>query len=594
MSKDSNFISQLKISLDKKLSENIKYILESSDDYIELSNQDFYIVCYAYNFVKNYKKSNLLIQSREKNLDNLNLKKKFLRLEIFNYYYLQNSAKVQALAKSSLAIYFDSEVVKVFYLSLKSVRDYSDFLISIVQSIKNNDILDKNISGLLSFFATHNELRIHAIFLLKILKKSKNNITAIKNLAINYFQLKKYYLAKKYYEKLIKNNSTNELLLELTLINNILRRKNDSENYIKRALDNNSNDLKALYYKSELDNSEINNQILLENFLRVEKNSISQSTMPKDLFYFYLSNIYEKKKEYKKSFIYMQKANEIRNLNNKFDINRVIKESNFFLDNFSNKNIVADAKLQFKNLNKKANTPIFILGLPRSGTTLVEHILGSHSQVKHFGERDYFFKNFKFLFDIFNLDNNKKILDNLTTSDYLEYGDFYRSNFSMPSGKSFFTDKMPFNFFYIGLIKYTLPDAKIIFCKRDYRDVGLSLYKNFFAEDLNFAYNQESIIQYITQFHKTINLWINIFGDEIFQIDYNHLIADPKLTVSKILNYCGLTWEESCLEFHKNKLSADTVSVMQVTKPIYAKSVDSWKTYYEFLKDFFDSLEKIK
>lgn len=594
MYKDNNFISQLKISLDKNLPQNINYILEGSGDCFGLSNQDFYIVCYAYNFIKNYKKSNLLIQSRKKNLENLILKKKFLRLEIFNHFYLQNSTKVQALAKSNLKISFDTEVVKVFYLSLKSVGDYADFLISIVQSIKDNHIIDKDISSLLSFFIAHNELRIHAILLLKIFKKNKSDKAIIKNLAINYFQLKKYHLAKKYYEKLIKNNSTNELLLELALINNILRKKDDSENCIKLALYNNPNDLKALYYKRELDNSKINNQVLIDAFLNVEKNNISQCSLSKDLFYFYFSNIYEKNFDYKKSFIYMQKGNDIRNQDVKYDIKNVIKEFNFFLDNFSNKNIVADAKLQFKNLNKKANTPIFIIGLPRSGTTLVEHILGSHSQVKHFGERNYFFKNFKFLFDVFNLDNNKKIFDNLKIANYLEYGDFYRSNFSLPAGKTFFTDKMPFNFLYIGLIKYALPDVKIILCKRDYRDIGLSLYKNFFAEDVNFAYDKKNIIQYISQFHKTINSWTDIFGDEIFQIDYNHLVADPKSMVSKMLNYCNLPWEDSCLEFHKKKLSADTVSVMQVTSPIYDKSVGSWKHYYEFLKDFFDELERIK
>ena len=290
----------------------------------------------------------------------------------------------------------------------------------------------------------------------------------------------------------------------------------------------------------------------------------------------------------------MKKGNVIRNIENKFDINYVIKESNFFLDNFGNKNIAADAKLEFKSSNKIVNTPIFILGLPRSGTTLIEHILGSHPQVVHFGERDYFFKNFKFLFDVFNLDNNKKIFDNLTISDYLEYGTCYRANFNLPFGKTFFTDKMPFNFFYIGLIKYALPDAKIILCKRDYRDIGLSIYKNFFAEKVNFAYSTQNIVQYISQFHKTINSWIDIYGDDIFQIDYNHLISNPKLTVSNMLDYCNLPWEETCLEFHKKKLSADTVSVMQVTRPIHDKSVDSWKSYYEFLKDFFDSLERIK
>ena len=296
MSKDQNFISQLKISLDKKNLENTKYILEGHKDFDDLDDKDFYLVCYAFNFTKNYENSNLLIQKRKKNIYDLELKKKNLRLEIFNFFYSQNASAVQTLSKLNLKIGFDAEIVKVFYLSLKNIKEYSEFLVSIYQSLKENEVMDKDLANLLSFFRSHNELRIHAHLLIKMSKKARLYNETIKNLAINYFQLKKYYLAKKYYEKLVKINSTNELLLELAVINNILRKKKDSENCIKLALQNNPKDLRALYYMLELEDSDRNKKILLDAFLTVEKNKFNGNSLPKDLFYFYLSKVYEKKK----------------------------------------------------------------------------------------------------------------------------------------------------------------------------------------------------------------------------------------------------------------------------------------------------------
>lgn len=592
MSKDQNFINQIKICLEKKTYDNLRYILNSGIDISGLSNQDLYILSYAHNTVQNYEQSNKIIAAKLDKIEDYNLKKKILRLEIFNHFYLKNQDKLRTLILSNLKLGIDVEVLKIFYLSLRNIPDYELFIKIITKYIRENAINLKDAAPILNFFSQCDELYLQILILQKLIKLHPKDPSLLKNLGILYFNLKKYYLAKKYFEKLLKINSLNETLLALININNILRNKHKSEEYLRIVFDNNPNDCLGLYFEQEIDSSSKKTEFLIEKCELIIKKKLDHNQANKSHLKLTLSKLYEKNKNYKKSAEYIEKFNHDLNANVHFDINRVIKESDFFIKNFSDTEIVS--KIEKHSPAKSKKKPIFIIGLPRSGTTLVEHILGAHPNVQHFGERNFFFKNFKFLFDIYNLDNNEKILRNLNIKNYLDYGNHYKNYFNLKKGKHCFTDKMPFNFLYVGLIKYTLPDAKIIFCKRDYRDVGLSIYKNFFAENIAFAYHKKNIIDYIQQFHKTIHFWSNIFKDDIFTINYNLLISDPKNNIKKLLDYCELPWDDSCLDFHKKKLIADTVSVLQVTNPIYDLSVDSWKNYYEFFKDFFDSLESIK
>lgn len=588
MVQDQNFINQIRLYLDKKLFDNLKFTLNSETNFSHLSNKDFYVICYAYHVIQDYQKSNELITKRINKLDDFNLKKNFLRLEIFNHFKLKNQADLKSLILSSLQLGLDVEVIKVFYLSIKNITDYDLFLKTTSRLIRKNYINSKDCLSLLIFFQQHQETFIQTLILQKLIKLHPDDKKILNNLGVSFFQLKKYHLAKKYFEKLLKLNQLNEVLLSLISINNILRNQDKAEEYLKMLLKNNPFDYQGLYQEQELNFYKEDNDTLISKYETILKNKANPS---QDNYYLILavSKLYEKNQNYKKSFEYIEKFNHIKNKSIQFDISNVQKESDFFLKNFSNKNFVLD--IEKKNLTKSKKTPIFILGLPRSGTTLIEHILGAHSLVQHFGERNFFFKNFKFLFDVYNLDRNEKILGNLSPNHFLEYGNFYKEYFKLYSGKKYFTDKMPFNFLYIGLIKYTLPDAKIILCKRDYRDVGLSIYKNFFAEDIKFAYDKKFIIQYIKLFDETMREWIKVFDKRIFQINYDNLALDPKKYIKELLEYCELPWENSCIEFQKKKLLADTVSLHQVSNPIYDKSIGNWKNYYEFSEDFFNALE---
>ena len=298
-----------------------------------------------------------------------------------------------------------------------------------------------------------------------------------------------------------------------------------------------------------------------------------------------LGKAYEDIKNFKSSFKLYKAANLIRRKNINFSIN---KEKEIF------KNIKSVFNLSFFNKYKKSGNPdpsgLFILGMPRSGTTLAAQIISSHPEVYGGNELDFlneivlkqypdFFSNFKQEFDI---DIFKKL------------GDEYISKIRGLSKKSLrIIDKNPSNFKLIGLIKLILPNSKIILCKRNPRDNFLSIYKNFFSNtDLNYAYDPKEISEYYSLYYDLISYWKKILPNFIYELDYEKLTQHPTAQIKNLINYCNLEWNNSCLEFYKNKRPVKTASFAQVRKKIYKTSVNSWRNYEKYLKDFFRQLPK--
>ena len=230
---------------------------------------------------------------------------------------------------------------------------------------------------------------------------------------------------------------------------------------------------------------------------------------------------------------------------------------------------------------------IFILGMPRSGTSLVEQIITSHSKVFGAGELSQLSKIIEGNLIDNKIVSTKKVLD-LTKSDSFtaqlrkDYYDYLkRFNFS----ENFITDKAPLNFRWIGLIKILFPNAIIIHCSRNPKDNCLSLYKNFFEGGLNFSYNQKELATYYKLYLDLMNFWLNLFPDSIYEVNYERLINNPKDEINKMINFCGLNWEDDCMQFHNNKTPIKTMSTAQARKPIYKSSVNSFEKFSPFLTD---------
>ena len=302
---------------------------------------------------------------------------------------------------------------------------------------------------------------------------------------------------------------------------------------------------------------------------------------------FALAKAYEDISDYDKSFTFYKEANTLYRKKVTFSI--IQEEENFkeTKDTFSKK-----LYEKYLNTGNLKNSPIFIIGMPRSGTTLIEQILSNHPKV--FGADEIEFipdlvkKNFRdnkltlYFNNIINFD--QKILK--------EIGDEYISkinNISENSERS--TDKLTTNFLFIGLIKLILPKSKIVHCYRNSRDNCLSIFKNHFPSGkINYAYSLDEIVKYYNLYYDLMDYWRKLLPNFIFDIKYENLISNTKNEINDLLEFCNLNWSDSCLNFYENKRPIKTASHIQARSKIYKTSVDSWKKYEKNLSDHFKKL----
>ncbi len=301
---------------------------------------------------------------------------------------------------------------------------------------------------------------------------------------------------------------------------------------------------------------------------------------------FGLGKAFEDIKQYEKSFKFIEKGNDIkRNKLNTPVVNwdeQILRVKNTFSKALFKK---------FDGVGSQDKTPIFILGMPRSGTSLVEQILASHPVVHGAGEVQTLNKSIS---KFFNMANLLEVIPQASASAFEQLGNEYVKSIRTHSEKAgFITDKMPGNFKFIGMIKLILPNAKIIHCHRNPMDNCLSLYKNLFSKGHEFAYNQVELGEYYNCYKHLMNHWQKVLPDFIYNIQYEDVVADQELQTRKLLQHCELEWDEACLKFHQTKRAVKTVSAVQVRKPIYTDSVQSWKRYEKQLAPLLKTLEDI-
>ena len=283
-----------------------------------------------------------------------------------------------------------------------------------------------------------------------------------------------------------------------------------------------------------------------------------------------------------KSFEFFHHGNLLKRKSLEYSINKEIKFFNEIKNTF---NKIDFAHTENKNNSKKKI--IFILGMPRSGTSLTEQIITSHSNVFGAGELPQLSKIVKD--KLMNEDSisddriNELVKDetfkNLLRENYYNYLERFKAN------ETFITDKAPLNFRWIGLIKILFPDSKIINCTRNPKDNCLSLYKNFFEGGLNFSYDQKELGAYYNLYLDLIKFWKGKFPDLIYEAKYEKIITDQENEIKKIINFCDLPWENECLLFYRNKTPIKTMSTAQARQPIYKSSVNSFEKFSPFLKD---------
>ncbi|NNK97736.1 MAG: tetratricopeptide repeat protein [Xanthomonadales bacterium] len=233
-----------------------------------------------------------------------------------------------------------------------------------------------------------------------------------------------------------------------------------------------------------------------------------------------------------------------------------------------------------------SKAPIFVVGLPRSGSTLVEQIITSHSQVDATGELTGITAISRQL-NASSLPGHgqyPKSLADLGADQLRELAQQYLQEAqSFGHGAAYFVDKAPDNFNHIGLIKTLFPGAKIIDVRRNPMASGWSMFRQFFADSFLFSYDLVNIGRYYNEYVDLMDHWQAVLPGQVLTISYEDLVADLPGHVDRMLQYCGLDFEEQCLDFHLNKRAVATPSSEQVRQPIYADALEHWRNYEQFL-----------
>ena len=297
---------------------------------------------------------------------------------------------------------------------------------------------------------------------------------------------------------------------------------------------------------------------------------------------FALGKAYEDRKDYDQSFHFYERGNAIRGKQH----------------HHSAKKNVFDTVRQIKTLDKAffearkgygcpAPDPIFVVGLPRAGSTLLEQILASHSQVEGTAE----------LSDVIAISRKlgeksrknpagkyPEILSDLSAGQFSALGEGYiESTRIQRSDLPFFIDKMPNNFQHIGLIHLILPNAKIIDARRHPMAGCFSGFKQLFARGQTYTYSLTDIGRYYRDYVTLMDHWDEVLPGRVLRVQYEDMVADTENQVRRLLNYCGLEFEEQCLRFYETKRAIRTPSSEQVRQPVYTEGLDQWRNYEKHL-----------
>jgi len=280
------------------------------------------------------------------------------------------------------------------------------------------------------------------------------------------------------------------------------------------------------------------------------------------------------------AFTFLEKANELRLREVKFSQKKIEKNYQRLKDIFSK---IYEKKIEF--YEEYNSYPIFILGMPRSGTSLLEQIISNHSMVYGGGE-------LSLLTNTINKFDNEldfNFLDTLT-----KIRDDYLFNLNKLSKKKYITDKLPGNFKFIGIILESIPEAKIIHVERNPMAVCWSNYKSNFLSNngMEYTLRQKDIAEFFTSYNNLMKFWSEKFPGKIINIDYENLIENYEFEVKNLLLKLNLKWEDQVLKFYENKRSVDTASFMQVREKIYKNSSEQWKKYQNFLSPMIETLTK--
>lgn len=298
--------------------------------------------------------------------------------------------------------------------------------------------------------------------------------------------------------------------------------------------------------------------------------------------HFALGKAHEDRRDHAAAFAHYDTGNRLRREQSRYDADAMDREMDAQIRFFT-----PDLIARMAGSGDPSDAPIFIVGLPRAGSTLVEQILASHSRVEGTLELPNIMALAHRLNGRRRTDEGElypDCLGELSGDDLARFGrEFLEETQIHRTGRPHFTDKMPNNFRHIGLIHLILPNARIIDARRDPMDCCFSGFKQLFAEGQEFTYGLEEVGRYYRGYVRLMAHWDAVLPGKVLRVQYEDMIDDLEGQVRRILDHCGLAFEQSCLDFHKTKRSVRTASSEQVRQPIYRSGMAQWRPFEPWL-----------
>ena len=303
---------------------------------------------------------------------------------------------------------------------------------------------------------------------------------------------------------------------------------------------------------------------------------------------FAIAKILDDCKEYDRAFSAYKQGNQLKR--KKFNIDMKAYENNInLIKNTYNANFFDSITVTGNN----SKLPVFIVGMPRSGTSLVEQIIASHPQACGAGELDYIGKAADtFMNHLLNSTYETGSSSNLdsTNLDFIT-GEYLAILKNYSGDAKRITDKMPGNFLHLGFIAFLFPNTRIIHCQRDPYDNCLSIYFQNFDRPHDYSYDLSDIGHRYRYYQGLMQHWHDVLPIPVLDIKYEKLVEDQEKESRRIIEYLGLEWDDSCLSFQKKRRTVLTASTWQVRQPIYKTSVKRWKNYEKYLGPLFEALD---
>lgn len=415
------------------------------------------------------------------------------------------------------------------------------------------------------------------------LNVSPDQITVKKNLALVYTRLERIDEAIALYRQLLKATSGDDMQRaavfgELARLYLLSGNMEQALGFYHRAFSLNPLDPRNLHGLMQLDRDAIG-----ADEMRTVENLLRRQDLPletRSSFYFALGSIHDRDGSYDQAFANYSAANLAKGL--KYDAAKHEACIDKLIDTFT-----PALFEQIASAGDHSLRPVFIVGMPRSGTTLVEQILAAHSDVFAAGELNHIERISKLL----QAGDTKRrpypqCLQSIEPAGIRQTARSHETLLAdlCVNGESRVTDKMPTNFLYLGLIALLFPGASIIHCRRDPLDVCLSCYFQNFAGNHPYSANLRDLGHYYRQYQRLMAHWRKVLPIEIHNVDYERLVLEPEQTSRRLIESVGLEWQPACREFYKAQRHVHTASVVQVRQPLYHSSIQRWRHYDRFLQ----------